>query len=71
MKLRRNLGFTTRFGPKKAKIGLIGWGSTQGAIREGVELAAKEGIEVAHLQLKMMPSPLPAADLASRTSLIP
>jgi 2-oxoglutarate ferredoxin oxidoreductase subunit alpha len=55
-------GFTTRFGPKKAKIGIIGWGSTQGAIREGMELAAKEGISVAQLQLKMV-SPLPVADL--------
>src|SRR4029077_20706811 len=31
-------GFTTRFGPKKAKIGFIGWGSTQGAILEGMQL---------------------------------
>jgi 2-oxoglutarate ferredoxin oxidoreductase subunit alpha len=55
-------GFTSHFGPKKAKIGIIGWGSTQGAIREGVELAQKEGISVAQLQLKMV-QPLPTADL--------
>lgn len=55
-------GFTTRFGPAKAKIGIIGWGSTQGAIREGMELAAKEGISVAQLQLKMV-HPLPEADV--------
>ena len=55
-------GFTTRFGPKKAKIGMIGWGSTQGAIREGMDLAAKEGISVAQLQLKMV-YPLPEADV--------
>lgn len=58
----REKGFTSRFGAKKAKIGIIGWGSTQGAIREGVELAAKEGIEVAHLQMKMV-FPLPEADI--------
>jgi len=55
-------GFTSRFGPKKAKIGVIGWGSTQGVIREGIELAAKEGIEAAQLQLKMV-APLPEADI--------
>ncbi len=55
-------GFTTRFGPAKAKIGIIGWGSTQGAIREGMELAAKEGISVAQLQLKMV-YPMPEADV--------
>jgi 2-oxoglutarate ferredoxin oxidoreductase subunit alpha len=55
-------GFTTRFGPKTAKIGIIGWGSTQGAISEGMELAAKEGITVAQLQLKMV-YPLPEADV--------
>lgn len=58
----REKGFTTRFGAKKAKIGIIGWGSTQGAIREGVELAAKEGIEVAQLQMKMV-YPMPEADI--------
>jgi 2-oxoglutarate ferredoxin oxidoreductase subunit alpha len=55
-------GFTARFGAKKAKIGILGWGSTQGVIREGVELAAKAGIPVAHLQLKMV-CPLPQADI--------
>jgi 2-oxoglutarate/2-oxoacid ferredoxin oxidoreductase subunit alpha len=55
-------GFTTRFGSKKAKIGIIGWGSTQGVIREGVEMAMKEGIEVAQLQVKMV-YPLPEADI--------
>jgi len=55
-------GFTARFGAKKAKVGIIGWGSTQDAIREGVDLAAKAGIPVAHLQLKMV-CPLPQADI--------
>ncbi len=55
-------GFTTRYGPKIAKIGIIGWGSTQGAIREGVDLAAKEGVSVAHLQVRMV-APLPENDI--------
>jgi 2-oxoglutarate ferredoxin oxidoreductase subunit alpha len=55
-------GFTARFGAKKAKIGIIGWGSTQGAIREGVNLAEKDDISVAHLQLKMV-YPLPDAEV--------
>jgi len=58
----REKGFTARFGAAKAKIGVIGWGSTQGAIREGVEMAIKEGLSVAQLQLKMV-SPLPEADI--------
>ncbi len=55
-------GFTQRFGPAKAKIGIIGWGSTQGAILEGINLAAKEGIYVAQLQVKMV-APLPEAEI--------
>lgn len=55
-------GFTSRYGEKKAKVGIIGWGSTQGAIREGLEMASKQGIPVAHLQVKMV-SPLPEADI--------
>ncbi len=55
-------GFTSRFGPEIAKIGLIGWGSTQGVLREGVEMALKEGISVTLLQIKMV-YPLPEADI--------
>ncbi len=58
----REKGFTARFGAPQAKIGIVGWGSTQGALREGVNLAAKEGIPVAHLQVKMI-YPFPEADL--------
>lgn len=58
----KETGFTARFGPKKAKIGIIGWGSTQGAIKEGMELANQEGLSVTQLQLKMV-CPLPEADL--------
>ena len=55
-------GFTARFGAPKAKVGIIGWGSTQGAILEAVEMANKQGLSVAQLQLKMV-QPLPEADI--------
>ncbi len=32
-------GFTARLGLPTAKVGIIGWGSTQGSIREGVVMA--------------------------------
>jgi 2-oxoglutarate ferredoxin oxidoreductase subunit alpha len=57
-------GYTSRLGSGKAKIGVLGWGSTQGAIREGVEMAVREGLSVAHLQVKMV-YPLPAAEIRS------
>lgn len=60
--IAKEKGFTTRFGDKKAKVGIIGWGSTQGAIREGMEMARAQGISVAQLQLKMV-YPLPEADI--------
>lgn len=46
------------FGSSKAKIGIIGWGSTQGAIREARYLAEKKGIKVREWHPKVI-SPLP------------
>jgi len=60
--ISKEKGFTSRFGPAKAKIGLIGWGSTQGVLREGMEMINKEGGSVALLQCKMV-SPIPEADV--------
>jgi 2-oxoglutarate ferredoxin oxidoreductase subunit alpha len=41
------------FGPENAQVTLVGWGSTQGVIREAVEkLAAEEGIAANQLQVK-------------------
>lgn len=40
-------------GPESAAVTLVGWGSTQGVIREAVEkLAAEEGIVANHLNIK-------------------
>lgn len=41
------------FGPAKAEVTLVGWGSTQGVIHEAVEqLAAEEGVVANHLNVK-------------------
>jgi 2-oxoglutarate ferredoxin oxidoreductase subunit alpha len=45
-------------GTPDAKIGIIGWGSTEGAIREARYLAEAEGIKVRHLHPRLL-SPLP------------
>ena len=46
------------YGSRDAKIGVIGWGSTEGAIREARYMAEKEGVLVRHLHPKVI-SPLP------------
>ncbi len=46
------------FGSPKAKIGIIGWGSTMGAIREARYLAEKKGIKVRQLHPTII-APLP------------
>jgi 2-oxoglutarate ferredoxin oxidoreductase subunit alpha len=41
------------FGPSRAEVTLVGWGSTEGVIQEAVEkLAAEEGIVANHLNIK-------------------
>ena len=47
-----------RYGDEDATIGIIGWGSTEGAIQEAVDRARANGYRVALLQLKIL-SPLP------------
>ncbi|HEY0754860.1 MAG TPA: 2-oxoacid:acceptor oxidoreductase subunit alpha [Ktedonobacteraceae bacterium] len=54
----------TRYGDADATVGLIGWGSTEGAIQEAVERARANGHKVASLHLRVL-SPLP--DDALRT----
>ncbi|MHC4178207.1 MAG: 2-oxoacid:acceptor oxidoreductase subunit alpha [Planctomycetota bacterium] len=41
-----------------AELGIIGWGSTEGPIRDAIERARAEGIKVAHMQPKVL-MPLP------------
>ncbi|MFO7890019.1 MAG: 2-oxoacid:acceptor oxidoreductase subunit alpha [bacterium] len=46
------------YGSKESKIGVIGWGSTEGAIREARYRAEEKGILIRHLHPKVI-SPLP------------
>ena len=51
-------------GPENATVTLVGWGSTQGVIREAVEkLAGEEGIVANHLHIKWM-VPFHAAEVS-------
>jgi 2-oxoglutarate ferredoxin oxidoreductase subunit alpha len=47
-----------RYGDEEAKIGIIGWGSTEGTIQEAVDRARAKGHQVASLHPKVL-SPLP------------
>ncbi len=47
-----------RYGDKDATIGIIGWGSTEGAIQEAVDRARAKGYKVASLHPRVL-SPLP------------
>jgi 2-oxoglutarate ferredoxin oxidoreductase subunit alpha len=44
--------------PEGADVGIIGWGSTEGVIREAIQLAEREGVKAAALYPKML-MPLP------------
>lgn len=43
-----------RYGADDAEIGVIGWGSTEGAVREAVENANKAGMKVAAIYPKLL-----------------
>src|SRR5207244_5028673 len=52
-------------GPEKADVTLVGWGSTEGVIREAVEkLAGEEGIVANQLAIKWI-VPLHAAEISA------
>ena len=53
------------FGPEEAQVTLVGWGSTEGVIREAIQkLASAEGIAADHLQIKWI-VPFHASEVAS------
>ncbi|MGH8058463.1 MAG: 2-oxoacid:acceptor oxidoreductase subunit alpha, partial [Candidatus Entotheonellia bacterium] len=52
--LLRDLPAPTLYGPADADVTLIGWGSTQGVIREAAAMLAEEGIPVNNLQIKYL-----------------
>jgi 2-oxoglutarate ferredoxin oxidoreductase subunit alpha len=61
---RKELPQPTRYGDDDATVGLIGWGSTEGAIQEAVDRARARGYKVASLHLRFL-SPLPDEALHS------
>jgi 2-oxoglutarate ferredoxin oxidoreductase subunit alpha len=50
----RDLPAPELYGPADADVTLVGWGSTQGLIREAVALLAEEGISANNLQIKYL-----------------
>jgi len=50
----RALKMLDRFGDDRPVIGIIGWGSTSGPVREAIELAKAEGIRVAALYPRLL-----------------
>ena len=50
--------YVKTFGDPDASIGIIGWGSTEGAIAEAIDRLAGEGLPVHGMQLKIL-WPLP------------
>jgi 2-oxoglutarate ferredoxin oxidoreductase subunit alpha len=55
-------------GPSNAQVTLLGWGSTEGVIREAIEkLAEEEGIVANHLQIKWL-VPLHSEEILSLVS---
>ncbi len=59
--LRRRWKHVRRYGPEGARVGVIGWGSSKGAIKEAVLRAEENGIEVAGLVPQLL-YPLPYGD---------
>ncbi len=56
-----------RYGPDKADLGIIGWGATQGSIREAVDRALGEGLRVAAMHPRVL-NPLPTERLSEFVS---
>lgn len=50
--------FARQYGDPDAELGLITWGSTEGAMQEAIDLAARQDLRVAHLHLLLL-NPLP------------
>ncbi len=57
-------GLARRYGADDPEVAVIGWGSTEGVIREAVDLAQRRGIRVGALHPKVI-SPLPEDDIRS------
>jgi 2-oxoglutarate ferredoxin oxidoreductase subunit alpha len=62
--IAREKGFTRRFGDEHATVGIICWGSTEGPVEEALGMAARHGLEVKALTVKMI-QPLPDEEIRS------
>ncbi|MBI2862375.1 MAG: 2-oxoacid:acceptor oxidoreductase subunit alpha, partial [Chloroflexi bacterium] len=58
----RELGPVPRYGVNDPKLGIISWGSTEGPIREAIDMATAEGYKVAALHPRVL-HPLPRKQL--------
>ncbi|PIR17775.1 MAG: pyruvate ferredoxin oxidoreductase [Deltaproteobacteria bacterium CG11_big_fil_rev_8_21_14_0_20_49_13] len=47
--LVKDFSFIRRYGPKKAKVGILAWGSTKGVVREAVEAGNAGGMSISAL----------------------
>ncbi|MBI5034794.1 MAG: 2-oxoacid:acceptor oxidoreductase subunit alpha [Chloroflexi bacterium] len=56
-------GMLEQFGDPRARVAIVGWGSTIGPVREAVERAEAEGMPVAVLYTKLI-FPLPRKEIA-------
>ena len=56
-------GMLEEFGDAKARVGIMGWGSTIGPVKEAVDRAKEAGIPVAVMYTKMI-FPLPRDEMA-------
>ena len=54
--------FAPRYGDEEADLGIIGWGATQGSIREAVDRAREKGLKVAAMHPRCL-NPLPEKQL--------
>jgi 2-oxoglutarate ferredoxin oxidoreductase subunit alpha len=62
--VQSELGPVPRYGSEKPKVGIIGWGATEGSIREAVERSLAAGYEVAALHPRVL-NPLPEKELGA------
>jgi 2-oxoglutarate ferredoxin oxidoreductase subunit alpha len=60
--LKEALGSPPVYGDRNPRIGVVGWGSTEGAIQEAVERAVAKGIRVAAMHPKVL-HPMPERHL--------
>ncbi len=56
--VRRALTKPEMFGPDKAEVLIVGWGSTRGAIEEAINLCIQEGVSAAGMHFRIV-NPLP------------